>query len=137
MRSRFRLPRSRCSWPPDNHGPQTSTRATPKPASVAICAHPVTAGAAAWSSLAQAKTGRRGRPRPSSPDLSKGNAMIDHILEPDAQAFADATSRPPFLADLGVEGARKLLDEVQAAPIDKPDVADEWITVPAEVGDVR
>ncbi|NLP84204.1 alpha/beta hydrolase [Microbacterium sp. CFH 90308] len=63
--------------------------------------------------------------------------MIDHILEPDAQAFADATSRPPFLADLGVEGARKLLDEVQAAPIDKADVQDEWITVPAEVGDVR
>lgn len=63
--------------------------------------------------------------------------MTDHILEPDAQAFADATSTPPFLADLGVDGARKLLDDVQAAPIDLPDVEDEWITVSAEVGDVR
>lgn len=63
--------------------------------------------------------------------------MTDHILESDAQAFADATSKPPFLTDLGVEGARKLLDDVQAAPIAKPQIAEEWITVPAEVGDVR
>ena len=62
--------------------------------------------------------------------------MIDHTLEPDAQAFADATSTPPFLADRGVDGARQLLDEVQAAPIPKPDITEEWITVPAEVGDV-
>ncbi|MFK4851157.1 alpha/beta hydrolase [Microbacterium sp. ZW T6_19] len=63
--------------------------------------------------------------------------MTDHVLEPEAQAFADATSTPPFLADLGVEGARKLLDDVQAAPVAESDVVDEWITVPAEVGDVR
>ncbi|MDQ7876490.1 alpha/beta hydrolase [Microbacterium sp. QXD-8] len=63
--------------------------------------------------------------------------MTQHVLEPEAQAFADATSKPPFLADLGVDGARKLLDDVQAAPIAKPDVTEEWITVPAEVGDVR
>ena len=63
--------------------------------------------------------------------------MTQHVLEPEARAFADATSQPPFLADLGVDGARKLLDDVQAAPIAKPDVTDEWITVPAEVGDVR
>ena len=62
--------------------------------------------------------------------------MTHHVLEPEAQAFADAASKPPFLADLGVDGARKLLDDVQAAPIAKPDVTDEWITVPAEVGDV-
>ncbi|GAA2011184.1 alpha/beta hydrolase [Microbacterium ulmi] len=63
--------------------------------------------------------------------------MPDHILQPEAQAFADATSTPPFLADLGVEGARALLDSVQAAPVDQPDVDEEWITVPAETGDVR
>jgi acetyl esterase/lipase len=63
--------------------------------------------------------------------------MTQHVLEPEAQAFADATSKPPFLADLGVDGARKLLDDVQAAPIAKPDVTEEWITVPAEVHDVR
>ncbi len=63
--------------------------------------------------------------------------MTDHVLEPDAQAFADATSVPPFLADRGVDGARALLDSVQAAPIAKPDVIDEWISVAADVGDVR
>src|SRR3954449_11150786 len=56
---------------------------------------------------------------------------------PAAQEFADATSTPPFLYELGPEGARKVLDDVQAAPIPKLDVADKWITVPAEVGDVQ
>jgi acetyl esterase/lipase len=63
--------------------------------------------------------------------------MTRRILEPAAQQIADATSKPPFLYELGVEGARKVLDDLQAAPIDKPDVAEEWITVRAEVGDVR
>ena len=34
-------------------------------------------------------------------------------------------------------GHRKVLDDVQAEPIDKLPVKDRWITVPAEVGDVR
>jgi acetyl esterase len=63
--------------------------------------------------------------------------MTHPILEPAAQAFADATAKPPFLYELGPEGARKVLDDVQAAPIDKLDVEDTWITVPADVGDVR
>jgi acetyl esterase/lipase len=63
--------------------------------------------------------------------------MSKHILEAAAQEFADAAAQPPLLYERGVEGARKLLDDVQAAPIDKPDVDDEWITVPAEAGDVR
>jgi acetyl esterase len=63
--------------------------------------------------------------------------MTDHVLEPEARAFADAAGKPPFLADLGVDGARKLLDDVQAGPIAKADVVDEWITVRAEVGDVQ
>ncbi|MFD7023786.1 alpha/beta hydrolase [Promicromonospora sukumoe] len=63
--------------------------------------------------------------------------MSEHVLEPAAQTFADATARPPLLYELGVEGARKLLDDVQAAPVDKPDVDEKWITVPADVGDVR
>src|SRR4051794_38076124 len=72
----------------------------------------------------------------------KGPAMTvattsQHFLEPAAQEFADATSTPPFLYELGPEGARKVLDDVQAAPIPKLDVADKWITVPAEVGDVQ
>ncbi|MFJ9712050.1 alpha/beta hydrolase [Streptomyces sp. NPDC101234] len=63
--------------------------------------------------------------------------MSDIALEPAAQDFADATAKPPLLYELGVEGARKLLDDVQAQLIEKPDVDEKWITVPAEVGDVR
>lgn len=58
-------------------------------------------------------------------------------LEAEAQRIADATSKPPFLYELGPAGARKVLDDIQAAPIDKLDVAEEWTTIPAEVGDVR
>lgn len=63
--------------------------------------------------------------------------MTDHVLEPAAQDVAEATSHPPFLYELGTEGARKVLDDIQAAPIDEPDVDETWTTVPAEVGDVR
>jgi acetyl esterase len=63
--------------------------------------------------------------------------MTDHILEPAAQEIAEATGKPPFLYELGVDGARKLLDDIQAAPVGKLDVDEKWITVPAAVGDVR
>ncbi|MFF4622234.1 alpha/beta hydrolase [Nonomuraea jabiensis] len=63
--------------------------------------------------------------------------MSRHILEPAAQELADATSKPPFLYELGTEGARKVLDDIQAAPVDMPEADEKWITVPAEVGDVR
>ncbi|MFI9251232.1 alpha/beta hydrolase [Streptomyces sp. NPDC053069] len=59
------------------------------------------------------------------------------VLEPAAQQFADATSQPPFLYELGPEKARRVLDDLQAEPIEKLDVDSEWITVPADVGDVR
>jgi acetyl esterase len=58
-------------------------------------------------------------------------------LEPAAQQVADLTAKPPFLYQLGPEGARKVLDDIQSAPINKPEIVDEWITVPADVGDVR
>ena len=41
------------------------------------------------------------------------------VLDPEAQAFADATSKPPFLADLGPIQGRAAVDGVQSAPIDK------------------
>ncbi|WP_405571790.1 alpha/beta hydrolase [Streptomyces sp. NBC_01167] len=63
--------------------------------------------------------------------------MTKPVLETAAQEFADATAKPPFLYELGPEGARKVLDDLQAAPVEKPDVAEKWITVSAEVGDVR
>jgi len=62
--------------------------------------------------------------------------MTDHTLEPEARAFADAAAQPPTLVERGVDGARALLDDVQAAPVDMPDIDEEWITVPAPVGDV-
>jgi acetyl esterase len=63
--------------------------------------------------------------------------MTKPTLEPAAQNIAEATSKPPFLYELGPEGARKVLDDIQAAPIEKLAVDDRWVTVPAEVGDVQ
>jgi acetyl esterase len=60
--------------------------------------------------------------------------MADHVLEPSAQSIAGNTSKPPFLYEIGPGAAREVLDDIQAAPIDKPDVDDKWITVLAEVG---
>ncbi len=59
------------------------------------------------------------------------------VLEPASQEFVEATSTPPFLYELTPAEARKVLDDVQAAPINKPSVDERWVTVPAEVGDVR
>ena len=58
------------------------------------------------------------------------------VLEPASQAFVDATSTPPFLYELTPAEARKVLDDVQAEPIEKLRVDEQWVTVPADVGDV-
>ena len=67
---------------------------------------------------------------------ARPSAAQQYVLEPAAQAFADATAQPPFLYELGPDGARKVLEDTQAAPIAKPDVDETWVTVPADVGDV-
>ena len=59
------------------------------------------------------------------------------VLEPASQRLAEATVGPPFLYELSPAEARAVLDELQAAPIDKPPVHDRWTAVPADVGDVR
>ena len=59
------------------------------------------------------------------------------VLEPSAQAIVDATSIPPLLYELEPVAARKVLDDLQAAPIEKLPIEEEWITVPAAVGDAR
>ena len=59
------------------------------------------------------------------------------VLERAAQALVDATAEPPYLYELTPEQARRVLDDVQAAPIDLLPVDERWITVPARVGDVR
>ncbi len=63
--------------------------------------------------------------------------MPEHYLENEAQQIADATAKPPYFYDLTPEAARKVLDDLQAMPTPTLDVHDEWITVKADVGDVR
>lgn len=63
--------------------------------------------------------------------------MKQPILEHAAQQIAAATSTPPFLYELGPQGARKVLDDLQAAPIAKLDIEEKWITIPAGVGDAQ
>ncbi len=58
------------------------------------------------------------------------------VLEPAAREWADATAAPPHLNEMEPAAARKVLDDVQAAPVDKLPVDEEWVRVPAEVGDV-
>ena len=52
------------------------------------------------------------------------------VLEPAAQAFAEATANPPYLFDLGPVEGRKAVDEVQSGEIDKPEVDISDHTVP-------
>jgi acetyl esterase len=69
--------------------------------------------------------------------MSVTRAQAPVVLEAASQAFVEATATPPFLYELTPEEARKVLDDVQAAPIEKLPVDERWMTVPAEVGDVR
>ena len=59
------------------------------------------------------------------------------VLEPAAQEVADASSKPPFLYELDYPAARKVLDDMQAAPVEKLPIDEEWISVPSPVGDAR
>src|ERR671914_137815 len=65
--------------------------------------------------------------------MSVQTTLAPVVLEPASQAFVEATADPPFLYELTPAEARKVLDDVQSAPIDKLPVDDRWITVPAEV----
>ncbi|MFG2901093.1 alpha/beta hydrolase [Streptomyces zaomyceticus] len=61
------------------------------------------------------------------------------VLEPAAQAFADATAQPPYLYQIPVAEGRKAVDDVQSGDgVPLPDVDEEWITVHGgPAGDVR
>ncbi len=50
-------------------------------------------------------------------------------LEPEAQAFAEAAARPPFLFNLGPEKGRVALEEAQAGPVSKLPVDVEDLTI--------
>ncbi|NKW46217.1 alpha/beta hydrolase fold domain-containing protein [Rhodococcus hoagii] len=51
-------------------------------------------------------------------------------LEPAAQAFVEATAKPPYLYQLAPEEGRKAVDGVQDEPIFKPEVDEDWIEIP-------
>ncbi|MCX4632313.1 alpha/beta hydrolase [Streptomyces sp. NBC_01443] len=60
------------------------------------------------------------------------------VLEPAAAAFAEATSKPPFLFQIPPAEGRKAVDEVQSAHITEPAVDEEWVTVPGgPTGSIR
>jgi acetyl esterase/lipase len=73
----------------------------------------------------------------ATPPNTSMSVQAKVVLEPAAQELADATATPPFLYEIGPIAARKILDDLQSAPIDKLPIDEEWITVPAAVGDVR
>ncbi|MGW0034442.1 alpha/beta hydrolase [Streptomyces sp. NPDC003314] len=61
------------------------------------------------------------------------------VLEPAAQAFADATAQPPYLYQMPVSEGRKAVDDVQSGEgVPLPAVDEEWVTVHGgPTGDVR
>jgi acetyl esterase/lipase len=59
------------------------------------------------------------------------------VLEPAAQQVAEAFSKPPFLYEMTPVDARKVLEDAQSGPVSTLPVDEEWITVPAQVGDAR
>jgi acetyl esterase len=62
--------------------------------------------------------------------MSAVTAVSPIVLEPAAQAAADATANPPYLFELGPVEGRKALDEAQSGEIEKPDVDIEDTVVP-------
>ncbi len=46
--------------------------------------------------------------------------MSKPVLEPAAQAFADATANPPYLFELSPEQGRKAVDAAQSPQLDVP-----------------
>ncbi|MFK3734416.1 alpha/beta hydrolase [Streptomyces sp. NPDC088090] len=61
------------------------------------------------------------------------------VLEPAAQAFAEATAQPPYLYQMPVAEGRKAVDDVQSGEgAALPTVDEEWVTVHGgPTGDVR
>ncbi|WP_028479738.1 alpha/beta hydrolase [Nocardia sp. CNY236] len=60
------------------------------------------------------------------------------VLEPAAAAFAEATAEPPYLFQIPPAEGRAAVDEVQSGEIAKPEVDEEWVTVPGgPTGEVR
>lgn len=52
------------------------------------------------------------------------------VLEEAAQAFADATAKPPYLFDLSVEDGRRTVDSTQDRDFPDPAATRQDLTVP-------
>ncbi len=61
--------------------------------------------------------------------MTSPTAAAIPVLEPAAQAFAEATANPPYLFDLGPIEGRTVVDEVQGGDVAKPSIDEEWVTV--------
>jgi acetyl esterase/lipase len=62
--------------------------------------------------------------------MSAVTTVAPVVLEPAAQAAADANANPPYLFELAPAEGRKVLDDVQSGEIEKPEVEIEDTTVP-------
>ncbi len=67
---------------------------------------------------------------------SSGN-LTPTVLEQASQKIAEATANPPLIYELSPADARRVLDDVQAAPVERLPVQERWVKVPAAVGDVH
>lgn len=63
--------------------------------------------------------------------------MPTHVLEPAAQRFANTVAKLPPVSELGVDHARKSLEDIQAAPMCSPDVDSAWLTLRADGVEVQ
>jgi acetyl esterase/lipase len=63
--------------------------------------------------------------------LEEGQIMARPVLEPAAQAFADATAKPPYLFDLGPVEGRTTVDQVQSPEVEVPGTTKETLADPA------
>jgi len=63
--------------------------------------------------------------------------FADIVLEQAVQELADATSKPPFVYELGYAEARGVLNDLQSGPVEKLPIDEEWITVPCSFGDAH
>ncbi|MEU6621593.1 alpha/beta hydrolase [Streptomyces litmocidini] len=61
--------------------------------------------------------------------MSDATTPVEPVLEPEALAFAEATTNPPYLFDLDPVEGRKVMDEVQSGEVELPVIDEEWITV--------
>src|ERR1700730_10829129 len=62
--------------------------------------------------------------------VGAGTAVVAPVLEPAAQDFATAASKPPYLFQLGPVEGRKALDNVQSGNVAKPEVVVEDTSLP-------